>query len=198
MSNHPTLAEAQKAGFPVGGEPLAVDLADTLVTSWAEPADLLEDQAACDRFWALQAGRLPAGWASPTLQATRKLRDAVRALLDAAREGAPLDSTALRVINSTSAAAPISMGIDEVNNQPEVRERWHQRDGARLALGAAARSAIGVLTQPSLRSKLRRCANPTCSMLFVTGDARRQWCTPNICGNRTRVARHYRRHQNQP
>jgi predicted RNA-binding Zn ribbon-like protein len=40
---------------------------------------------------------------------------------------------------------------------------------------------------------LRRCANPTCSMLFVAPNARRIWCTANICGNRTRVARHYER-----
>ena len=198
MTRHPTLADAQMVGFPVGGEPLAVDLADTIMTSWAEPADLLEDQAACDRFWELQASRLPTDWGRPSLRATRQLRDAVRVLLDASREGAPLDNAALRAVNAASAAAPVSVEIHDVNHEPEVRERWHQRDGARLALGVAARSAIDVLTQPGLRSKLRRCANPTCSMLFVTGDARRQWCTPNICGNRTRVARHYRRHQNQP
>jgi predicted RNA-binding Zn ribbon-like protein len=32
-------------------------------------------------------------------------------------------------------------------------------------------------------------------MLFVAADTRRKFCTQNICGNRTRVARHYRRHR---
>jgi predicted RNA-binding Zn ribbon-like protein len=41
--------------------------------------------------------------------------------------------------------------------------------------------------------RLRRCANPACSMLFLADTTRRQWCTPNLCGNRARVARHYRR-----
>nr|WP_272925044.1 CGNR zinc finger domain-containing protein [Streptomyces sp. SID8377] len=40
---------------------------------------------------------------------------------------------------------------------------------------------------------MRRCANPECSMLFLAGNSRRKWCTGNICGNRTRVARHCRR-----
>lgn len=194
----PTPAAAQAAGFPVGGEPLAVELADTLITISNGPTDLLGDQGACDRFWSLQSGRLPSGWASPTLRETRHLRDAVRALLDASLERAPLDGAALRAVNAASAAAPISVEVHATNGEPEVRQRWHQAHGARLALAAAARSAIDVLTEPSLRSKLRRCANPACSMLFVTGDHRRQWCTPNICGNRTRVARHYRRHRTEP
>lgn len=40
---------------------------------------------------------------------------------------------------------------------------------------------------------LRRCANPTCSMLFLAENKRRKWCTSNICGKRARVARHYER-----
>jgi predicted RNA-binding Zn ribbon-like protein len=30
-------------------------------------------------------------------------------------------------------------------------------------------------------------------MLFIASDPRRRFCTQNICANRVRVARHYRR-----
>jgi predicted RNA-binding Zn ribbon-like protein len=74
-------------------------------------------------------------------------------------------------------------------------DRWHAAEPAALPLAAAARSAIEILTDAASVERLRRCANPGCSMLFLNGDARRQWCTPNICGNRARVARHYHRHR---
>ena len=73
----PTLAEAQAAGFPVGGEPLALDLADTLITVTDPPTDLLSDQARALQFWALQRDRLPAQALPPDLATTRMLRSAI-------------------------------------------------------------------------------------------------------------------------
>jgi predicted RNA-binding Zn ribbon-like protein len=179
----------------VGGEPLAVDLADTVVTSLDAPADLLADSAAVERFWALQGPRLPDGWEIPSLAATRELRDAIRQLLDAAHSGTQLDPGALDVVNRASAGAPTSLeALQEEAGLARI-ERWHADDPSELPLAAAARSAIEILTDTAGLGRLRRCANPTCTMLFWNGDARRQWCTTNICGNRARVARHYRRHR---
>jgi predicted RNA-binding Zn ribbon-like protein len=72
-----------------------------------------------------------------------------------------------------------------------VTWRWHTDAPQTLALAAAARSAMEILAGHT--DRLRRCANPACSMLFLADTTRRQWCTPNLCGNRARVARHYRR-----
>jgi predicted RNA-binding Zn ribbon-like protein len=190
----PSLDAAQAAGFPLGGEPLAVDLADTLVTVVDAPADLLSDSAASRRFWALQGPRLPDGWEAPSLSATRELRDAVRQLLDAAHAGARLDPRALDVVNRASAGAPTTPEAVQGTAGLALSHRWHAAESAALPLAAAARSAIEILTDAASVERLRRCANPGCSMLFLNGDARRQWCTPNICGNRARVARHYHRH----
>lgn len=187
--------EAQAAGFVVGGEPLAVDLADTIVTVTEPPSDLLADEEACERFWAVQATRLPDGWATPPLAATRRLRNAIRSLLDSSHSGQPHDPEALAILNRVSQAASTTVQVASGGRGLQMVERWSARKPSDLALGAAARSAIRVLTDPAELARLRRCANPNCSMLFVNGDARRQWCTPNICGNRARVARHYRRHR---
>jgi predicted RNA-binding Zn ribbon-like protein len=191
----PSLEAAQAAGFPLGGEPLAVDLADTVVTTLDAPSDLLADSAASQRFWALQGARLPDGWESPSLSATRELRDAIRQLLDAAHAGARLDPRALDVVNRASAGASTTREAVPGAAGLTQGDRWHAAEPVALPLAAAARSAIEILTDTASIERLRRCANPGCSMLFINGDARRQWCTPNICGNRARVARHYHRHR---
>lgn len=189
----PSLTAAQAAGFPVGGENLAIDLADTIVLA-PSITDLLPDQATCDRFWALHAGALPRGWAFPTVDDVRTLRTAVRDALDAVQQGRAVDAATLDRLNAAAALATTSVEVVDHQHALMSMEHWHFDDPGALALAATARSAIEVLTSASLRSTLRRCANPNCSMLFVNGDARRRFCTPNICGNRDRVARHYRRH----
>jgi predicted RNA-binding Zn ribbon-like protein len=192
-----TLEVAQAAGFMVGGEPLAVELADTLVMVSEPPTDLLSDEEACRRFWELQAARLPEGWGVPSLTATMRLRDAIRQLLDSAlpgQLGSALDRAAVQTLNSMSSRAQTISEVRLVRTELCGVETWKAKTPGDLAIAAAARSAIAILTEPAERQRLRRCTNPNCSMLFINGDCRRRWCTPNICGNRARVARHYQRH----
>jgi predicted RNA-binding Zn ribbon-like protein len=193
--SNPDAGAAQAAGFVVGGEPLAVDLADTLVTVTDPPTDLLSDDEANRRFWEMEASGLPPEWSIPTLTATRRLRDAIRSLLDSALLGAPEAEPAVDVVNKASAKSPIFITAKLDGANLVAVQTWTGKAAGDIALAAAARSAIEILTDPETLRHLRRCANPSCSMLFVYGDSRRQWCTANICGNRTRVARHYHRHR---
>ena len=191
-------AEFQAAGFPVGGEPLGVDLADTLVTVTQPAGDLLADPERCAAWWSLQSDRLPAGAPAPTLEATRQLRAAARAVLDAAQQGQNLPEPAVATLNQIAAAAAASPELHLRGGAPELRLRWHADDPAAPALAQAAASVISLLASPDA-ARLRRCANPACSMLFIATDARRQFCTQNICANRVRAARHYhRQHQRKP
>jgi predicted RNA-binding Zn ribbon-like protein len=43
------------------------------------------------------------------------------------------------------------------------------------------------------RKQLRACLAPGCSLYFLMRHPRREWCS-SLCGNRARVARHYRCH----
>ncbi len=181
----------------MGGESLAIDLADTLVTVTKPPTDLIFDRAASDRFWKLHRASLPAGWALPTLADTRRIRDAIRTLLDAAEQGTAVDKSALATLNAACAAAPMSVRIAVRDGRLARIETWHAIDKAALPLAAAARTTIVLLTDAEALANLRRCASDACSMLFAQGDARRRWCTPNICSNRDRVARHYRRNREE-
>lgn len=182
----------QAAGFPVGGEPLGVDLADTVVTVTEPVTDLLADPQTCAAWWSLQADRLPSGIDALTLEATRNLRDAARAVLDAAQQGRPLPKPAIQRLNEIAAAAPTSPALYVSRGSAELRLRWHTLDPASPALAAVANSVMSLVAGPE-SDRLRRCANPACSMLFVATDPRRRFCTQNICANRVRVARHYRR-----
>ncbi len=56
------MEEMQRAGFPMGGEPLvAVDLADTVMTAVRPAEDLIASAEAAEKWWQLEASGLPAG-----------------------------------------------------------------------------------------------------------------------------------------
>jgi len=184
-----SLADFQAAGFPVGGELLGLDLADTLVTVTDPPTDLLAGPGRLDAWWRLQADRLPAEASAPASGPTFALREALRSVLDAAVAGAPLPADAAATVNRFAAGAPTSPALLGVGR---LELRWHASRPAAIALAVTATSVIELLGG-SHAERLRRCANPACSMLFVSTDARRRFCTQNVCGNRVRVARFHQR-----
>ncbi|SNT65910.1 Conserved protein containing a Zn-ribbon-like motif, possibly RNA-binding [Asanoa hainanensis] len=188
-----SLAEVQAAGFPMGGEPVvALDLVDTKMLVTNPPQDLIADPAAVEAWWRLQSSRLPAG-PTPDLAGTQRLRTAIRDLFDAHLEGRRPGPGSLDEVNAVAAAVPTSLRLVGVDGGYREETDWHTEHGGNAALAATARGAIELLADEQRLARLRRCANPACSMLFLAETTRRQWCTPNICGNRTRVARHYAR-----
>jgi predicted RNA-binding Zn ribbon-like protein len=188
------LENMQRAGFTLGGEPLvALDLVNTVKLTVEPPVDLFDSPERVAAWWALEADRLPTG-PTPDLAATRRLRAAIRDLFDAQLEGRAPDPTSVDDVNAAVAAAPTSLRlIGPGAGDASVETRWHTEHGGNAAIAAIAREAIDLLASPERLARLRRCANPTCSMLFLAENKRRQWCTANVCGNRTRVARHYER-----
>jgi predicted RNA-binding Zn ribbon-like protein len=187
------LQAAQRAGFPMGGEPLvALDLVDTLMTAVDPEQDLLASVERRGAWWHLQAARLPTP-AEPDPAAVRRLRAAVRDLLDAHLEGRAPRPTSVEDVNAAAASVPASPRLDYPGAdgvEPVAGTRWHTEHGGDVALAYIAREAIGLLGAPQELARLRRCANPACSMLFLAETRRRQWCASNVCGNRVRVARH--------
>jgi predicted RNA-binding Zn ribbon-like protein len=191
------LEMVQREGFPMGGEPLvALDLVDTLMTAVDPPQDLLAADGRSGAWWALQSTRLPESDA-PDPAAVRRLRTAIRDLFDAHLEGRAPRPTSVEDVNAAAAWVPSSPRLTyrvpadpESALELEISTRWHTEQGGNVALAYIAREAIGLLADPAESARLRRCANPTCSMLFLAETKRRQWCASNVCGNRVRVARH--------
>ncbi|MFD3588171.1 CGNR zinc finger domain-containing protein [Streptomyces sp. NPDC058683] len=193
MTNRPRLEDMQRADFPMGGEPLAaLDLADTLMLAAQPPVDLMDSPAASATWWALQASRLPEG-PTPSLEATRTLRAAIRDVFDAHLAGRPPQDTSVEDINAAAATVPTSPRMVRSQTGTTMQTRWHTEQGGNAALAAVARETIELFASPARLATLRRCANPSCSMLFLAANKRRTWCAANVCGNRVRVARHYER-----
>ena len=194
MSVDVGLEDLQRHSFPMGGEPLvALDLVDTLMTA-ADPAvDLIEAPERGAQWWEVELARLPDS-AVPDPTATRRLRTALRDLFDAHLEQRAPRPTSIEDVNALAASVPTSPRlIYPETGEVSADTRWHTEQGGNPALAAIAREAIDLLGTPDKLSRLRRCANPTCSMLFLAETTRRQWCASNVCGNRMRVARHYQR-----
>ncbi|MGH7911246.1 MAG: CGNR zinc finger domain-containing protein [Candidatus Dormibacteraceae bacterium] len=188
------LCRLQHGGFPMGGEPdISIDLVDTLMQAVEPPIDLLQTNP--DGWWSLEAHRLPEGPA-PDLVATQRLRAALRELFEARIDHRRAAPGALEDLNAFAGSVPTTPRLVVTDSGAHVATRWHSEYGGNPRLAGIARNAIALLGDPHRRDQLRRCANPGCSMLFVAENRRRVWCTPNICGNRARVARHHRRHRN--
>jgi predicted RNA-binding Zn ribbon-like protein len=168
------------AGLLLAGEPLAVDLANTIKA----------DDDRLDDFWALEADRLPDGARAPSRAQTTRLREAVRSVLTSHLESARFDRTAVKALNAYAAAASAFPQL-AIGDRPERRTAWTSSTGAELALAAAADSAIDVVTGPSA-DRLRTCGSDQCILMFVATNAKRRWCSSEACGNRERVARHAR------
>ena len=66
------------------------------------------------------------------------------------------------------------------------------RSASEAAISQIADEAIALFGS-ARRSSLRTCQAPGCVLYFVKQHPRREWCS-DACGNRARVARHYRRH----
>ena len=172
------------------GEPLAVDLANTvMVVREGQVVDLLAAPGDLQQWLEAERGRLgECTFAVAHLDEVRALRDAVRGLLHASTRGATSPPVALAHLNAASGAAPMAPQL-QASRDGELQVVERAADGNPLAqlLGTLARSAIVLLTGPE-RERLRVCGAPSCGMFFLGA---RRWCCA-ACGNRARAARHYR------
>jgi predicted RNA-binding Zn ribbon-like protein len=175
------------------GEPLAIDLANTVMVIGAgglngDAVDLLAAPGDLERWLGREGERL-AGFdidVEADLSAVRGLRDALRSLLAAAVEGVDPPLPALELVNALSAASPVSPQLSvEAEGGYTLGARTEESVAGLLA--AVARSAIQLLAETPA-GKLRICRAPSCGMFYLGG---RRWCC-SACGNRARAARHYR------
>jgi len=169
------------------GEPLAIDLANTvMVVREDETVDLLAAPENMRRWLEAERGRLGEYAFQPAhLDQIRALRRAIRELLGAAAKRNEVPIQALDRVNAASSAAPVAL---QLNDELIAAERARDEASIDWLLGALARSTIALLAG-SGREQLKVCGAPSCGMFFLGA---RRWCCA-ACGNRARAARHYRR-----
>lgn len=185
-------------------ERLAVELANTVFAAGGQAADGLtapEHLGAWLRLHDERLRRAERAWSSAKrtpspehLERFRGLRAAIRDLFAALLAGERGSVGAVRSLNELSAAAATFATLRWPRSaDPEVAVESTAVDAIEVALGIVARDAIALIGGPD-RERLRSCPAPGCVLYFVRDHPRRAWCS-DACGNRARVARHYRRHR---
>ncbi|MFI5526968.1 CGNR zinc finger domain-containing protein [Kitasatospora sp. NPDC051853] len=177
---------------PLIGEPLALDLLNTR----PRDGDRLADPAALRRWLELQDARglleVPAVTGPAELAAVREVRELAAVAVGRARRGEPVPGAVLDALNARLLAAPLVGELRPGPAGPVYRLRRTGPASARLA-GELAEAVAELLTGGEVLAAVRDCAAEDCGLVFVPVNPRRRWCSPATCGNRARVARHYRR-----
>ncbi|MET4926433.1 CGNR zinc finger domain-containing protein [Streptomyces sp. PSRA5] len=206
-----------RTAAPLLGEPLPVELMNTI---WADRDGVHDELTHPEGLAAWLRGvqprlapadgpslaRLPDPSADE-LRRFRRLRDALRHLAAvttgdtrlAQDTGSDPLTAAVSAVNEACAYAPSWSALTWTGaSAPE----WTEADGptrtevtngtpsARI-LSRVAEEGVRLFTGPG-RAELRACHGPRCVLYFVRSHPRREWCSAD-CGNRARVARHYRR-----
>ncbi|QFG23678.1 ABATE domain-containing protein [Actinomadura sp. WMMB 499] len=129
---------------------------------------------------------------SGDLDAARRLRDAIDAVVLAAAEGRPLPGPEVGVVNEAAGAVPLAprLTVDDAGAPAIVPSG----PAVATALARLAVDAIELAAGPEA-GRLRVCAADGCALRFVDrSPARnRQWCSMRRCGNRAKAGRHYAR-----
>ena len=178
---------------PLTGEPLALDLVNTVAGPPEGEVDLLATPGALRAWLAAEQDRLDSADGEIDLRAVQALRSHIAAAVQAARAGQPPPPDALRAITVALRNAPV---YQELDWNGEAVTTTSRRRGNRTAilLAQLADAAAELLASPAIR-RVRRCEGRDCRMLFLPANPRRRWCSPGVCGNRARVARYYQRHK---
>jgi predicted RNA-binding Zn ribbon-like protein len=128
------------------------------------------------------------------LSGAERLRDSLRLAFQALAKKRTIGREWVVPINEV---LRVTEGHDELI---EVSRVWQMGYVARensldWLLAAIARSAAELITEGEA-TRVRRCANPVCSLFFYDNSRthQRRWCTMSLCGNRHKVAAFSRRH----
>jgi predicted RNA-binding Zn ribbon-like protein len=170
----------------------ALDVANTVAVDKGVPHDLLAADGEYER-WVQAAAQSPEltpdeaaamTAARPHLLA---LREHIRAVLHATAADQPLPEAAVAALNAASRAAA---QWPELGHDRHI-EQHALGDAVRRLLAHYARSTMELAAGGSAR--LRICGAPSCGMFYRPRRRQQRWCSVP-CGNRARVARHYRAH----
>lgn len=172
------------------GHPVLEFLA-TLAQRQGEPLERLAEPDDLDRW--LQLARLAdrPRCNARLLARARELREAIYRLVSDVRDAQPADPADIELINrwarkpAPSPQLDASMDVQMVGSDP-----------CQAALAQLARAAIELVAGDQLQ-RIRNCANPTCSLMFIdhSRPGRRRWCSMERCGNRAKTSRYRRRRQ---
>lgn len=139
--------------------------------------------------WLRAKGLIGAGARVSAAEAAllRELREALRALIVAGRDGSP-DPAAVALVAAAARDAAMTVGLDE-HGRTQLAPAAPGADGAIATL-------LGILHEAQLTGdwdRMKGCRQ--CEYAFFDRSKNRSaaWCAMSICGNRTKNRAYYRR-----
>ena len=177
--------------FVLNGQP--VDLLATFsdLITWLVQVDLVtgEEAEQIERQWGRQAQ------GTQTLEQARAFRATLREMVERIAAGRPVPQDAVEAINEM---LRYRIGYPQLTRRSGKFERGYQAESreANQLLGLLAEAASDLLCRCDF-SLIKKCQNPACVLFFydTTKNHARHWCSMSLCGNRSKVAAHYRRHR---
>jgi predicted RNA-binding Zn ribbon-like protein len=176
---------AAMSDFRFGLGHLTLDFLATLGGRPGSPVERLAVPGDLSR-WIAEAGITAAPRASgQLLDDARELREAIRRVLDCAREGGRPSAPDLRLVNDWARRPVAAPQIG-----PDLARLSVGPDPVTGALAHIARESVELMTGPEF-VRVRTCAG--CTLLFIdrSRPGTRRWCSMERCGNRNKTA-HYR------
>ncbi|UVT22174.1 MAG: ABATE domain-containing protein [Nitrospira sp.] len=187
----------------VGNHP-CLDLINTQLVVKGEPRELLETFD--DLFgWLIRARLLPVSQAKAAkshlnneeaaslLERAKTLRATLRTIAERVAVGGAVPGSAINTMNQFLAQRP---GYPELLRTKEgITQRFHSLATQQVELLAPFLGAACDLLSSDRLCLIKKCANAACVLYFLdtTKNHTRNWCSMQMCGNRMKVAAHYRR-----
>ena len=187
------------------GNQTCLDFINTQMIQHGHPVDLLEDFTSL-MAWMVQARILDAGdakealrkWGGQregrrTFERARELRVTLRDMAGRLVAGRAVPPSALDAINGLLRHR---LGYAQLTRTRDGFERrFHVETGEAIHLLAPIAESASDLLAHCERALIKRCKNKACILYFydTTKNHARHWCSMSICGNKIKVAEHYRR-----
>jgi predicted RNA-binding Zn ribbon-like protein len=198
-------SEPREQSFYLVGERLCIDFVNTEIVEGETRIDLLrsfddlvEWCAAAQVISTGEARALARRWgksdAQQTIQHAVRFRATLREMLERlAKRRTKVPQGTLDTINQVLALGGCDREVVHTKRGYQTRLRRNFTTPSQL-LVPIAESAAGLLSNDDL-SLVKRCQNPQCILLFydTSKNHARRWCSMAACGNRAKVAAHYRR-----
>ncbi|MDF0644254.1 MAG: ABATE domain-containing protein [Nitrospira sp.] len=191
--------------FFLGNHP-CLDFINTQIVLEGRPADLLNSFSDLIR-WLAQAKLLAEDpkqierqWGGETkgtqlMDHARAFRAVLREMVERIASGKRVSQESVEVINGQLQSR---VGYPQVISRKGRFERVFRAESQdlRRLMGLLAETASDLLCTCDL-ALIKKCQNPTCVLFFydTTKNHARHWCSMSLCGNRSKVAAHYRRHR---
>ncbi|MDQ0703821.1 putative RNA-binding Zn ribbon-like protein [Pseudomonas sp. W3I7] len=175
--------------YVLADEPV-LDMLNTLATIDGVPWDFWQADADVQRWlvrlqWA-EAGGIPVFDDGALLRAARELREVIRELVAARKQGLAGNPAALNGFLRKAVSHPQLLW--PASGAPQL-ERQRKVQSAEQFLSPIAEAAANLLVTGDF-NLIRRCEHPECILWFYdrTKAHKRRWCSMALCGNRHKVA----------